>query len=199
MRAQTCAKRDGLVARLVRPKIDLAAEQRGVRRQAVFAFLVTAPILALGAFGLPAVYGTPVDLAERFAFVIRADLILGLWVLIAVRMVSRIRFVSAEDSAGSAYAPPSPRLAVPSAFLQNTLEQAFVALVSHLALATIPGGMALGYIAAAVVLFSLGRLTFLLGYSRGAHGRAFGMVVTVLPTLGAAAWVLAHLAGSFWR
>lgn len=170
------------------PFVDLPREQRRVTVRAIAATLVSIAVLSAATFGLPAVIDLPSDLAARFAFVLRLDLVVGLWVVFAVRQVARIRFISAEDSRGSAYAPPSQRLAVPAAFLQNTLEQAFVAVLAHLAMATVPGAYSLAYVAGAVVLFCVGRVCFLGGYPKGAAGRAFGIVLTVVPTLGAYVW-----------
>ena len=80
------------------------------------------------------------------------------------------------------------------AFLQNTLEQAFITSVATLALATVGGEAALAYIVATVVLFSLGRATFLRGYPHGAGSRAFGIATTALPALGAYGWALVDMA-----
>ena len=88
----------------------------------------------------------------------------------------------------------SPRIAVYAAFLQNTLEQAFVAVLAHLALATVSGPSPLAYVAGAVVLFCVGRICFLAGYPKGAGGRAFGIVLTVIPTLGAYVWAAVAIA-----
>lgn len=172
------------------PPVDLPKEQQAVVRASLLAFAVCAPSLALASWGLPRLFEFPDALTERLAFAMRANLVIALWVVLAVRMVSKVRFESAEDNAGSAYGPASPRLAVPRAFLQNTLEQAFTATVGLLALATVGGEAALAYIVAAVVLFSLGRATFLRGYPRGAGGRAFGIATTALPTVGAFGWAL---------
>ncbi|MDP1601159.1 MAPEG family protein [Phenylobacterium sp.] len=172
------------------PIVDLPKEQRAVRRQATFAFAVCALILGIAVFGLPRLFAFPDDLVERLTFALRADLLIGLWVILAVRQVAKIRFESAEDNAGSAYSRPSARLAVPAAFLQNTLEQALILALGILALATVPGERPLAYIAASVVLFSLGRVTFLRGYARGAGGRAFGVATTALPGLGAYLWTI---------
>src|SRR3546814_6818027 len=65
-------------------------------------------------------------------------------------MVSRGRFHSAIDNPGSAFAPPSPAIAVQVAFLQNTLEQAVAAVGAHLALATLISGPPLALIPGAV-------------------------------------------------
>lgn len=81
---------------------------------------------------------------------------------------------------------------MPAAFLQNTLEQAFITL-GILALATMPGERPLAYFAASVILFSLGRATFLHGYPHGSSGRAFGIVTTALPSIGAYLWTLVDM------
>jgi hypothetical protein len=172
------------------PQIDLVTEQGCVRRQAAFAFAVCVLVLTLACLGLPRLFEFPTSLAERVAFGLRANLVIGFWVLLAVQRVAHVRFVSAADNAGSAFSRPSARLAIPAAFLRNTLEQAFVTSVGLLALATAKGEAALAYIVGAVVLFSVGRSTFLRGYPRGAGARAFGIAVTALPTLGAYCWAI---------
>lgn len=177
-------------------KVDLPAEQRAVRRRSALAFAVCLPVLTAASLGLPRLLEFPFGMVDRLVFAVRADLVLGLWVMVAVRMVSKIRFESAEDNAGSAFGRPSARLAVPAAFLQNTLEQAFIAALGNLALATVGGEAALAYILAGVGLFSLGRLTFLRGYPHGAGGRAFGIATTAIPSLGAYLWAVVGAASA---
>lgn len=97
--------------------------------------------------------------------------------------MSRGRRKSAEDIRGSAFAPPSERIAIPAAFLQNSLEQAVLASGVYLALVTLLSGAELSLIVSAIVLFCIGRMAFFRGYPGGAPGRGFGMVLTLLPTL----------------
>lgn len=120
----------------------------------------------------------------RLAFALRADIFIFLWIVLGVRLVARGQFHSAADNRGSAFAPPSPEIAAPVEFLQNSLEQSVVAVGAHLALATLLSGPALSPIPTAIVQFAAGRLTFLIGYRKGAGGRAFGMAATALPTAG---------------
>lgn len=167
-----------------RPEVDLAAEQRKIIANSVAALIFCALMLTGGYLILPYYFQFPTDLSERLAFALRADVFVFLWIVLGVRLVARGRFRSAADNRGSAFAPPSPRIAVPVAFLQNTLEQAVVAVGAHLVLATLLNGPALALIPTAVVLFAAGRLTFLIGYTKGAGGRAFGMATTALPTVG---------------
>src|SRR3546814_5164799 len=98
--------------------------------------------------------------------------------------MGRLRRKSAQDTARSAFVPPSERLRIPLAFLQNTLEQAVLAAFAAMALATVDGEAPLSFIVAMVVLFAIGRITFWRGYPRGSPGRAFGVVTTGLPIMG---------------
>ena len=163
---------------------ELKLEQPRVIRNSVAALLFCSSILAGAYLVLPRYFEFPVDLSARIAFAFRADVFVFLWIIVGVRMVARGRFSSAADNRGSAFAPPSRAIAVPVAFLQNTLEQVVAAVGAHLALATLLEGAALSLIPAAVVLFGIGRLAFLIGYPKGAGARAFGMVTTTLPTIG---------------
>lgn len=165
-------------------EVALAAEQRKVIWNSVTALIFCAVVLAGGYLVLPLYFQFPTDLSDRLAFVLQADVFVFLWIALGVRMVARGRFHSPADNRGSAFAPPSPVIAVPVAFLQNTLEQAVVAVGAHLALATLLSGPALSLIPTAVVLFAIGRLMFLIGYPKGAGGRAFGMATTAVPTAG---------------
>jgi len=65
------------------------------------------------------------------------------------------------------------------------LEQAIVTMFTQLALLLVLGTIAMPLITGSVVLFALGRVTFLAGYPKGAGARSFGMAVTALPSLAA--------------
>ncbi|KAB2919848.1 MAG: MAPEG family protein [Hyphomicrobiaceae bacterium] len=172
---------------------DLAAEMARVRRQAALSFLFCAPVLAMTVWWLPQQFEFPAEVGERLAFAARANLLIMFWVLIGVGTIARLRRKSAHDTAGSAYGPPSERLRVPLAFLQNTLEHAVLAAFAALALATVEGEAPLAFIVGMVALFAIGRITFWRGYPRGSPGRAFGVVTTALPIMGSFAWVIYDL------
>lgn len=173
---------------------DLAKEQRKIATRGAIALLTCVVTLVPAAVYLPSRIEFPVGTAEQVAFILRVDLFVAIWVVFGIRRVSRIRFSSSEDNAGSAYSAPSARLAVPAAFLQNTLEQAFIAVMGHLTLVAVGGEATMAFVVAATALFTIGRITFLLGYPAGAGGRAFGIVMTMLPTIGAYGWVLVDTA-----
>lgn len=174
--------------------VELKSEQRKVIARSALAAAFCSVGLAAAYQLLPLVMRFPEGLTQRIAFALQADIFVFLWVLIGVQRVSSGRFRSAADNRGSAYAPPSQAIAVKVAFLQNTLEQAFVAVGSHLVFATLATGSTLALLPASVFLFTVGRITFIKGYPYGAGGRAFGVVTTVIPTVllyGFSIWLLA--------
>ena len=163
--------------------VDLRLEMRKIRRAAATAATFCVFSGLAGYWLIPRILDLPGDLAARLAFALRADLFVIFWVILGVGLVSRGRRRSEADIHGSAFGPPSPAIAVHVAFLQNTLEQTLAAIAVHLALATQLTGSWLSMIPVSVFLFCIGRITFLRGYRKGAGGRAFGMVTTVLPTI----------------
>ena len=110
--------------------MNLADEQRSVRRNSLLAALFCAAVLGAGWYLLPLIMTFPEDVTGALVFVLRADLFVALWVIVGVRLVSRERYHSEADIKGSAAAPPSPALARKAAFLQNTLEQTLLAIES---------------------------------------------------------------------
>lgn len=161
----------------------LKAEQARVRKQSALAFLLCAGLSAACFLLLPGLIAFPVEIGARLAFAIQTGLVHFVILLLAVRMVSSGRYRSAADIGGSAKGPPSPALAVKVAFLQNTLEQAFLGVGAHLVLASVAGGRWLALLVASAILFAIGRLSFYRSYPGGAGARAFGMATTVLPSL----------------
>ena len=178
--------------------MDLPTEQRKILWRSAGAFVFCVGVLGAAYVILPAFFRFPVELPQRLAFVLQADLFIFLWVVVGIRMVAKGRFYSAVDNRGSAYGPPSPKLAVRVAFLQNTLEQAVTAMGAHLALATLLSGPMLALVPAAVVLFAVGRVTFFIGYPKGAGGRAFGIATTAIPTAGGYALAIVLIISRLW-
>ena len=162
---------------------DMAVAERTIRRASVLSLVVLAVTAPLAWTLLPALVDFPRHLDQRLAFAAQASLPALLCLLTAVTMVSTGRRFSPDDIGGSAAGPPGPRIAVQSAFLQNTLEQTVLAVGAYFAYAATLGGSALSLILVAVVLFVTGRVLFYRGYRRGVTGRAFGMTLTMMPTL----------------
>jgi hypothetical protein len=164
-------------------EVDLATGERGIRMASLVVLVALGIAVPLGHFLLPAFVEFPTAVSERLAFAVQNSVFVLVWVLIGVGMVSTGRRFSAADSGGSAARPPSPKIAIRVAFLQNTLEQAVLASGLYLALATLLTGAWLSLIPVAVVFFGIGRVLFLRRYHEGAAGRAWGMTLTLMPTM----------------
>lgn len=186
--------------RIPATEAELREEQRKVYRRAAAGLVVCAVVLVAAQLFLPRIVRFPAtDLESRLTFWAAATLFLLVWVMVGIGMVSTLRRYSAQDIQGSAYSAPGPKIAIPVAFLQNTLEQYVVTAFTLLALVLLLGEPAMPFIAAAAALFGIGRITFLLGYPKGAGGRAFGMVLTAVPGLIAFIISLAIIISHVWR
>lgn len=164
-------------------EIDMSVEERAIRRSSAVAFLVTVAAFTGAYFYLPIIMELPTTLPDRLAFAALCWAVPGLVLLAAIMMVSTARRFSADDIGGQAAGPPSEKLAVKAAFLQNTLEQTVIAGAFYFALAASSGGAWMALPPVAVALFVIGRVLFLAGYRRGARGRSLGMSLTMLPTI----------------
>ncbi|MGJ4949321.1 MAPEG family protein [Bradyrhizobium sp. HKCCYLS20291] len=145
--------------------------------------MAAAALIAIAAiaFALWKAEGPAQPAAERLALALKLDLFVIVWLLASIGNVARLRFFSAQDIAGSATTVASDAVRRGNAILQNTLEQAVLAVGVHLGLAaTLPNPAPL--LITLVVLFGLGRLLFWLGYAGGAAGRALGFALTFYPT-----------------
>ena len=164
-------------------EVDLDREERNIQKFTSLALLLSAALFAAGFYTIPGVVDFPTALLDRIAFAIQAGVFVMIWVFIAVGMVSVGRRKSAADVQGSAAGPPSPKIAIHVAFLQNTLEQAVLTVFAFVAFAVAIEGPGLSMIVVAVAIFAIGRLLFLKGYRKGASGRAFGMALTMTPSI----------------
>lgn len=156
------------------------AEQRGVAIRMASALLLTIVVLGLVAF---ATHGCGVvPFPQRLQDALRIDLLVVLWVAVGIANVARLRFFSEQDIAGSGSQQAPDQVRIANAVLENSFEQAVLAIVTHLIVAaTFAGSTPL--IAALACLFVVGRLLFWTGYKRGARGRAFGFALTFYPSV----------------
>ena len=101
----------------------------------------------------------------------------------AVGWLANHRFLSEQDIDAAAGGAPSRAARIAQAVIQNTLEQAVLALGAYALLAMLLPAGALFLPWAMAGAFVIGRLAFALGYSFGAAGRAFGFALTFYPTI----------------
>ena len=172
-------------------RADLHFEQRRIVIGASLALLVTILVLVGGYLFVAMPLHVADGVGNRLVFAFRVDIVPLLWLLAAIVNVGNRRFLSRDDIQGAGFYPPSERLAIPVAILQNTLEQTVLAIGAHLVLATLLIGEELIILPLLALLFCIGRAVFWAGYGSGAGQRAFGFALTFFPTV--IAYVLALL------
>lgn len=101
--------------------------------------------------------------------------------------MARLRFFSERDIGGAAGGVGSERVVRAITMLQNTLEQAVLAIAAHVILAATFDRIELS-VRVLVGLFVAGRVLFVTGYRRGAAARSFGFALTFYPSVLALLW-----------
>ena len=120
-------------------------------------------------------------LLHRLRFALRLDLLVVVWLAVAIANVARLRFFSPHDIAGSSVGTASEPVRAAGAILQNTFEQVVLAVVTHLIVAA-SFARSDAIVVPLACLFAIGRLLFWAGYGRDAPDRAFGFALTFYPT-----------------
>jgi hypothetical protein len=131
------------------------------------------------------------DLSSRLAFAVRWMLLPGICLLLGVIIAGRRGFI--PDAIDGTRTPASRSLEINLRYNQNTLEQTVLACIAWAGLAIRLPAAHLPLIPAMAVLFTVGRGTFWVGYLFHPMGRAFGMVLTVVPTLASYGWLAWHM------
>lgn len=174
--------------------MKLTEKQKGVIRGVIPAAAGT--VLGLGGASLLIpMRALPADEpTARIAWALQWAVLPILTLMISIMRVANQRFSSPDDIDGSGLTAGADRVLVLRAILQNTLEQAVLAVAAYLICATVMPPSWLRAIPVAALLFVAGRILFARGYERGAPGRATGFGLTAYPTFGmlvTAAMVLA--------
>jgi len=121
------------------------------------------------------------ETAARLAFAVQWLLVPG-WMLFAgVFGASRRGFYA--DAIEGTRTPAAHTLEINLRYNQNTIEQTILAAIAWLSLAAVLPHDELILIPAMAVLFTLGRISFWIGYVLHPMGRTFGMSLTVIPTI----------------
>ena len=158
------------------------------------AFIIV-PATLLHARELFAFVALPPDgAADRLAFAIHWMLWPGLCLLAGIVVAARRGFV--PDAIDGTRTPASHSLEINLRYNQNTLEQIVLACPAWAALAVSLPLDSLCLIPAMAMLFVVGRAAFWIGYVLHPMGRAFGMVLTVLPTLASYGWLAWQMSGT---
>ena len=161
----------------------LTDKQRGVLKGmtigAATSLIVIIAAILLG----PALLSPEASAGERLAFALKADAFLALWLGVSIGLLARHRFFTPADIDGGGLSQGSETAKVLQATLQNTLEQTVLAVLVHLAWATLMPVSWMAAIPAAAILFLSGRVLFIRGYRGGAPSRAVGFALTFYPSV----------------
>lgn len=176
--------------------MTLDGKQRGVLRGMLAALIATLILFALAVLvPLPALTSLA-PTAERIAAALRWDILVVACLVLAIGSLARHRFLTPADIDGSGLTEATGRARTLQAILQNTLEQAVIAIAAHLLwAATMPPAWQ-AVVPVAALLFVIGRIAFAAGYRGGAPTRAFGFALTFYPTV---VMILACAVALVWR
>jgi hypothetical protein len=134
------------------------------------------------------------DPASRLAYVAHWLLLPGLTLLGGIVATSGWRAGLAGAIDGT-QTPENRSLEITLRYNQNTLEQLLLAAIAWAGVGLTAARAHLVVIPAMACPFALGRIAFWAGYILHPQARAFGMVLTALPTVVAYGWLVAKI----WR
>lgn len=160
----------------------MTPDQKGVARGMAAGMLAALLVVPLPLYwhGLPSIPSEAFGLLAVWLF-LAASVVF--WIFVGVARLAKQRFFNPDDIDAAAAATGTPQARILQAILQNTLEQAVLAVIVYGAwLFWAPAAWRMSAVLAAI-LFLAGRLLFTLGYSRGAQARAMGFALTFYPSV----------------
>jgi len=128
------------------------------------------------------------NMGARLAFAAHWLTVPALTLLAGILAAGNRRFIG--DAIDGTRSPLRHSLEINLRYNQNTLEQALLAAIAWINLSVMLPQERLVLIPAAAILFGFGRATFWIGYLIYPTARAFGMVLTALPTIAAYVWLV---------
>ncbi len=162
--------------------MSLSKPQRGVALGMASALALSVAGLGAAILVAPAAL-LPHTLEGRLQLAACAALAPALALAVCIARLAAHRFRTPADLDGSGMTEGTDQARLLQALLQNTLEQAAIALPVYVAWVTLAPPRWLAALAVAAGMFLLGRLLFFIGYARGAPGRAFGFALTFYPSV----------------
>jgi len=157
----------------------LTRTQAGVAAGMAAGFAAT-----VAAFAWPSLPAVPAGADQRIALWLAASVSALLWLLIGVALLARHRFFTPADIDGGGLTEGTPGAKLLQTLIQNTLEQAALAVPAYGAWLWLAPEGRRGLVIVCAGLFGLGRLLFFLFYRFGAPARALGFTLTFYPTVG---------------
>lgn len=134
------------------------------------------------------------DTASRLAYAAHWLILPGLTLSAGIVGAGRRSFIA--DAIDGTRMPASHSLEINLRYNKITLEQTVLAAITWGAMAPVLARDELVLIAVMASLFAFGCIAFWIGYLSNPRARAFGMVLTALPTLAAYVWLAWHAQGA---
>ena len=137
----------------------------------------------------------PAPIADKSLMrALRWDVLIVACLAVNIAMIASHRFFTPDDIDGGGLSNGTPAARLLQSMLQNTLEQAVLALGVHAAWASVMPLTSQAVVPVASMLFVLGRVMFWRGYAGGAPSRALGFALTFYPSLTMLLIIAGHLA-----
>jgi hypothetical protein len=164
--------------------VALSAKQRGVRRGMIFGVCASFLLISAGSALNPFGFAANLTLSQRISVALESAVLLAMCLAVAVGRLAKHRFFSPEDIDGGGLHAGSERARLLQSLLQNTLEQAVLAVLVYSAWAISMPASALSVVPLAAMAFAVGRILFFMSYSKGAPARALGFTLAFYPSVG---------------
>jgi uncharacterized membrane protein YecN with MAPEG domain len=158
--------------------MPFTSEQRGVAIGMTIGALLAFGLVGGGILYNPLSYDGYLTLSERLVVVAKAGLVAAFFVMLAIGRLARHRMLNVADIAGAGLTAGTPQAKLLQALLQNTLEQAFLAVCVYFAWALVMPGTWLSVVPMAAIAFAAGRVLFYRGYQNGPKSRALGFTLS---------------------
>ena len=156
--------------------------QKGVLKGMASASVLALLALAGGAWFGPKFLALPESQETALVATLRWDMLVLICLIAAIGNLARHRFFTPADIDGSGLTAGSEKARIYQSILQNTVEQAVIAVLAHLLWSAAMPPSLFGAVPMAAILFVIGRIAFAAGYASGASARAFGFALTFYPT-----------------
>ena len=157
--------------------------QKGVARGMAAAVVFAVAVFAFAYFLQWPNFPSQTSVVLRLKLAAWAALAPAAALFVCIARLAKHRFTTPQDIHGSALTEGTERAKLLQALLQNTLEQAVLAIPVYLATALVFPPRLLPLVAAAAALFVVGRIAFFRGYAAGAPSRAAGFGLTFYPSV----------------
>jgi uncharacterized membrane protein YecN with MAPEG domain len=161
----------------------LTEKQQGVLRGMVAGLVITLLALTLAVVAPPRALLPEQEVSAALVQALKWAVLLVACLTVSIAVLARHRFFTAADIDGGGLSEGTSEAQLLQSILQNTLEQAVLALSVHVIWAAAMPQTWQAAVPAAAILFLLGRLLFWRGYGRGAPARALGFALTFYPSV----------------